>query len=329
MKENKYIVSRKGGRNENQDFFGSAKTQLGDLIIVCDGMGGHKGGRHAAELAVQIIIDEVSKSNSDNPVITLQNAIEKANAIIWEEGNSNSQFKGMGTTVVALLITNEEAICCHVGDSRVYQLRDRKILHRTFDHSHVFELVKHGILTEEQARLSEKSNIITRALGIEAEVKIETTDNLEYKKGDRFLLCTDGIWGQIPENELVEMISRKTDLETVLNQLVEKIDSIGFANGGKHDNLTAALIEIESDSGLKKTESKPGKEKIVVQNKKCLIFLLWIIIAVLLAFIIFKFNEEEVKITPLNRTEIDSIVPMDTAIKKTLIPDSITINENN
>ena len=139
MNKNVLIQSRIGGRSENQDFFGSSKTPLGDLIIVCDGMGGHNGGRHAAELAVKTIIEKFENSTSDRPAYSLQTAIEKANALIWEESNSNPQLKGMGTTVVALLITDERAICCHVGDSRLYQIRNEKIIHRTFDHSHVFE----------------------------------------------------------------------------------------------------------------------------------------------------------------------------------------------
>ena len=154
----------------------------------------------------------------------------------------------MGSTVVALLITLERAICCHVGDSRVYQLRKGKILHRTSDHSHVFDLVRQGKMTEEQARLSDKSNIITRSLGIKLALNVEMIDNLSYKTSDRFFLCTDGIWSMVPENQLIEMISEKGNVESVVAYLVEKINTIGIANGGNHDNLTAALIEMETIS---------------------------------------------------------------------------------
>ena len=245
-----HIQSRTGGRFDNQDFYGFAKTKWGELVVVCDGMGGHKGGRHAAEKAVNTIIKEVTKCIDENPVNSLKTAVEKANTTIWEEGKSNHMFLGMGTTVSALLITPPTAICCHVGDSRIYQLRDGKILHRTYDHSHVFELVYAGRITEEQARVSIHSNIITRALGLKSTVEIDITYNLSYQKGDRFLLCTDGIWSVVPENILVEMASQNSDVETVVNLMVEKIDSIGFKNGGYHDNLTAAMIEMESDSAL-------------------------------------------------------------------------------
>jgi serine/threonine protein phosphatase PrpC len=243
-----YIQSNIGGRAENQDFYGSAQTKFGELIIVCDGMGGHNGGRYAAEKAVQIIIDEVIKSNDTNPAIALQKAILTANEAIWQESSTNASLEGMGSTVVALLVTPERAICCHVGDSRIYQLRKGKILHRTSDHSHVFDLVRQGKMTEEQARLSDKSNVITRSLGTKLALNVEVTDNLSYKTGDRFFLCTDGIWSMIPENQLIELISKEGDAESVVSNLIKTINAIGIALGGNQDNLTAALLEVEMNS---------------------------------------------------------------------------------
>jgi len=304
------IHSKTGGRSENQDFYGSSQTRYGELIIVCDGMGGHNGGRHAAETAVQKIIEEVLKSKADNPVNVISDAIVKANTAIWEESHADKSLKGLGTTVVALLISPGKAVSFHVGDSRIYQLREGKILFRTFDHSHVFEMVKAGLITEEQARLSEKSNIITRGLGIQSAVDVSITDNLPYKNGDRFLVCTDGIWGAIPENELVDMASQNENIEKVLLQLVEKIDAIGFENGGKHDNLTAALLEIESDSTLTKAEEtdvtknpKSAKSRI-----KLLIYLLLIALSGSLAMNLYLLSTKKGEIkkveTKINRKQI-------------------------
>ncbi|HEY5509259.1 MAG TPA: protein phosphatase 2C domain-containing protein, partial [Paludibacter sp.] len=188
------------------------------------------------------------KGNDTYPAQALQKAILKANEAIWQESNTNANLKGMGSTVVALLVTPERAICCHVGDSRIYQLRKGKIIHRTSDHSHVFDLVRQAKMTEEQARLSDKSNIITRSLGTKLALNVEMTDNLSYKTGDRFFLCTDGIWSMIPENQLIELISEEGDVESVVANLIEKINTIGIANGGNHDNLTAALLEMEMNS---------------------------------------------------------------------------------
>ncbi len=243
-----YIQSNIGGRIESQDFYGSTQTKFGELLVICDGMGGHNGGKYAAEKAVEIIIEEVAKSNETNPEKALQVSILKANSAIWQESNINASLKGMGTTVVALLITPEKAICCHVGDSRMYQLRNSKIIHRTSDHSQVFDLVRLGRITEEQARLLEKSNVITRSLGTKLTLNVEITNNLNHKTGDRFLLCTDGVWGMIPENQLIEMIFEEGDIASVVANLIKKINTIGITNGGNHDNLTVALVEMETNS---------------------------------------------------------------------------------
>jgi serine/threonine protein phosphatase PrpC len=274
------IQSRIGGRQENQDFYGTAKTTFGELIVVCDGMGGHNGGRYAAELAVNTILKYIETTLETEPQNALQNAINEANTTIWNEAHANPEFKKMGTTVVALLLTPEKAISCHLGDSRIYQVCNGKILFRTYDHSHVFEMVKAGLITEEQARLSEKSNIITRALGIKSTVEIDITDNLSYQKGDRFMLCTDGICGMIPESELLGMIFEKQNVETVVSNLVEKIDAIGKAHGGKHDNLTAALIEIETNSTLQNTEVQQSgsTNKKRTSRSKQLVYLLLILL---------------------------------------------------
>lgn len=310
-----YIQSKTGGRTENQDFYGTAKTLYGELIIVCDGMGGHNGGRHAAEVAVQVIMDEVAKCDDANPANALHAAISKANAAIWDESHSNSQLKGMGTTVVALLLTPDKAICAHVGDSRIYQLRQGKILHRTYDHSHVFELVKAGLITEEQARLSEKSNIITRGLGIRETVDIDIADNLSYQKGDRFLLCTDGIWGAVPENELVEMVSQKLDIETVVSQLVYKIDAIGFESGGRHDNLTAALVEIENNSTIQQQTS------IFVNKKGSMFILIFLVALVVLSTTLFFLTKSKQSQQPIPKTEIIKAQPK----KSVKQPDTIKV----
>jgi serine/threonine protein phosphatase PrpC len=301
-----HIQSLKGGRAENQDFYGTAQTQYGELIVVCDGMGGHNGGRHAAEVAVETIIEIVSKNNDKNPITVLQTAIEQASQAIWNESQVNRNLKGMGTTIVALLITPEKVISCHVGDSRIYQVRNGKILFRTYDHSHVFEMVKAGLINEEQARLSEKSNIITRALGIRPTVEIEITDNLSYQKGDRFLLCTDGICGMIPESELVKMINEKGNVETVVSNLVEKIDAIGKAHGGKHDNLTAALIEIETNSTLQNTEvqqSGSSKKRPTIRGKR-LIYLLLILLLGSLALNVYFVMQKKMEEKTIENIEI-------------------------
>jgi len=239
-------VTRIGGRSENQDFYRIEETQFGLLAIVCDGMGGANGGRIAAEMAADTIWEEIKRTRNGDAISEIVSAISQANAAIFRESNNNNKLRGMGTTVAVLLINEDHAICFHVGDSRIYQFRSGNIKYRTFDHSVVFEAVKLGIMTEEEARVSPKSNIITRAVGIMDKVGISVSEALPYKEGDRFLLCTDGIWGAVPEAQLTKMVSPAQPIETVINKLADDIDAIGTEKGRRHDNLTAIIIEMQA-----------------------------------------------------------------------------------
>lgn len=254
--------SRIGGRKENQDSFGYLETKHGLLVVVCDGMGGAKGGKTASQLAVDTIINKVESSNPGNNEELLVKAIEKANETVYNTSRKNPELTGMGTTVVALLVDKDKATAAHVGDSRIYQIREGRKVFRTFDHSMVFELVKRGTISEEQARLSAESNVILRALGTKPEISIEINGELPYLKGDRFLLCSDGICGAVPENELIKLVSNKRDVQETTQLLAQTIDQTGINNGGKHDNLTVALLQLNANSKLKVKMDK--KSKIVI-----------------------------------------------------------------
>jgi len=254
--------TRIGGRKENQDSYGYSETKHGLLIVVCDGMGGAKGGKTASLLAVDIIMNEVENSELVDKAEILSKAIEKANEVVNNTSRARQDLAGMGTTVVALLIDDEKATVAHVGDSRIYQIRGRRKVFRTFDHSMVFELVKRGTISEEQARLSAESNVILRAVGIKPTIEVETNSNLPYLKGDRFLLCSDGICGAVAENELIKLISASKNIKDTTETLVKTIDQTGINSGGKHDNLTAALIQMNINSILKPKMDK--KSKIVI-----------------------------------------------------------------
>ena len=162
-----YWDTRKGGRAENQDSCGFIDTPLGFVAIVCDGMGGGPSGQLASSTAVQKMVEyivNVPAGQSRSEV--MKQAIEYAHQTILEMGKANPSLRGMGTTVAAVLINDYSAIIAHVGDSRVYQFRWKQKIFRTADHSMVGELVRNGTLTEEQARLSSQSNIITKALNL-------------------------------------------------------------------------------------------------------------------------------------------------------------------
>ena len=177
----------------------------------------------------------------------------------------------MGSTATVLLLTERSAFVAHVGDSRVYQLRGGRKVFRTFDHSMVFDLVRQGVITEEQARLSAQSNIITRALGIQPDVQVDVAE-LPYEKGDRFVLCSDGIHGIMPEKELIHRLSnRKSVLGAVVDDIATYVDNLGHMSGGGHDNLTLAVVETKNNSKLKPKMSKQVRITLMCLAAVCII----------------------------------------------------------
>lgn len=247
-----FAESRIGGRPENQDSYGWSDTRHGYLVTVCDGMGGGPGGKTASTIAVKEIITTVAESDTDEePANILIKAVRRANLTIIETASHNSALKGMGSTATVLLINEHAAYVAHVGDSRIYQIRKGQKVFRTFDHSLVFEMVAQGVITEEQARLSAQSNVITRALGIKQNVDVEVHE-LPYRKGDRFMLCSDGIHGIMPEKELLKMLAgRHQQPAATVDNIATFVDNTGFSEGGRHDNLTLAIVETTINSQLK------------------------------------------------------------------------------
>lgn len=260
-----FAESRIGGRRENQDSFGWNDTRLGYLVTVCDGMGGGPGGKTASTIAVKEIVDSITDaSEKDDPKTVVADAVRRANDAIIEAGKQTPQFKGMGSTATVLLIGKQSAIVAHVGDSRIYQLRRGRKVFRTFDHSMVFEMVKQKVITEEQARLSAQSNIITRALGAAETVDVEIAE-VAYEKGDRFMLCSDGIHGTMPEKELLKLVSKRSvSLATVTDDIATHVDNLGHNAGGGHDNLTLALVETRKYSKLTPKMTKAARIIIAV-----------------------------------------------------------------
>ncbi|MBR2428624.1 MAG: serine/threonine-protein phosphatase [Alistipes sp.] len=247
-----YAESRIGGRVENQDSYGTADTPLGFLAVVCDGMGGGPAGKLASTIAVNAIIEYVNEADQEKSTKdVLVEAIWKANDDIMAQGVENPALAGMGSTCVTLLINEHSATIAYVGDSRVYQFRGSNKIYRSFDHSMVFDLVKQKIITEEQARLSVQSNVITKCLGARPELEPDVVE-VSYRSGDRFLLCTDGIHGSLPESELIAMVTNKdASLGQVVDEVATHVDGHGRSTGGGHDNLTLLMTEMKSNSLLK------------------------------------------------------------------------------
>lgn len=266
-----FAESRTGGRDENQDSYGYAQTAWGFLVTVCDGMGGGPGGKTASTIAVNEIVAGVEGASKDEEISNiLIKAIRRANMAIIEAGNENPSLKGMGSTATVLLLSERAAQIAFVGDSRIYQLRGKRKVFRTFDHSMVFDLVKQNVITEEQARLSAQSNIITRALGIKPDVEVEFHE-LPYEKGDRFVLCSDGIHGTMPEKQLLKMFAQKKPLGIVTDNVATYVDNLGRLSGQGYDNLTLAMVETKTNSILKPVMSKQTKIILVALAALCFI----------------------------------------------------------
>lgn len=252
-----FAESRIGGRAENQDSYGYKETPLGFLLTVCDGMGGGPGGKTASSIAVEEIITGIDEANDDEEISNIIiKAIRRANMAVIEAANENPSLAGMGSTATVLLLSEQSAFIAHVGDSRIYQIRGGRKIFRTYDHSMVFELVKQKVITEEQARLSAQSNIITRALGMKPDLEVDIVER-PYVKGDRFVLCSDGIHGSMPEKELLKMLgNRKISLGALVDDISTCVDNLGRTNGGHHDNMTLAIVETKNNSKLKEKMSK-------------------------------------------------------------------------
>ena len=246
-----FAITCQGGRPENQDDVGFYETPLGLLFIVCDGMGGGPGGKTASYMAKNEISQTLINCEPQmSPVKAVKAAIGIAQEAIAAKSEEVSSVSGMGTTTVVLLINKHSAIIAHAGDSRCYQLRGKRMVFRTQDHSLVEDLVQRKVFTEEEARTSPQSNVIKRGLGCLSNNVPEIVE-VPYNKGDRFVLCTDGVWGIMPHQELIKRFTSKDEIKTVLSNLAIEIDEIGMRSGGHHDNHTAAIIEMESDSLLK------------------------------------------------------------------------------
>ena len=234
-------------RKINEDSF-FADEGMG-LFMVLDGIGGHLAGEVASKLGLNIIKENVMRSLNDKRLAKNENlshevkiineSLALANKVIYETANSQPEYFGMGTTVASLLLGSENIAIAHVGDSRIYLIRENSIERLTEDHSLVVEQLKRGIISAEEAENSDMKNIITRALGAE-ELLIPTIDELIPCNNDLFLICSDGLTDVVTDKELLEIILKNRKfLDQAIQDLIDKANE----KGGK-DNITAILINI-------------------------------------------------------------------------------------
>ncbi len=235
-------------RSENQDTLGmtpEATTTLEDsrgvLFVVADGMGGHRAGRHASELAVSTIISTFSGAESDALPGLLSSAMNEANSSVYQKGSSSPAFSGMGTTCTVLVLQGSSAWVAHVGDSKAFLVTESHIRQITTDHTRVWDLYSRGVITRDQARIHPERNLLTRALGLHPHVDMELVGPLELMRGIRFVLCTDGLTNHVEEGEIHEVVVRTPPDEGVL-----ELVSLANARGGS-DNISVQIVELSAE----------------------------------------------------------------------------------
>ena len=238
-------------REKNEDSF-LLDEPIG-LYIVADGMGGHVGGKMASSLAVKSIQaslkSESASWQSEDPNTNIEDsavpealgaAVRAACATIFDRGVENESLSGMGTTVTAVILRGPSAFIGHVGDSRCYIQRGPRVVQITDDHSLVNEQVKAGLITEEQGASSGMRNIITRSVGFERDVAVDTYA-ATVEAGDRVLICSDGLSNLVDDMEIGEEMAKSPPEETVRN-LIE----LARVRGGD-DNITVLCIALSAE----------------------------------------------------------------------------------
>lgn len=225
-------------REINQDSYAVNEGQ--GLFIVADGMGGHAAGEKASQTAVQIITERLDGamggSTNGQLLDALQTAIQDANREIINASMEDSSMRGMGTTATVLVTKGNQLYVGHVGDSRAYLIRNRRIDQITEDHSIVAQLVRARAITPQEAARHPYRNVITRCLGMQVEVEADTQQR-ELKPGDRLLICSDGLSGLVSDDEMLQMVLSSDDPQKTCQDLV----NLALERGGS-DNITVVLI---------------------------------------------------------------------------------------
>lgn len=225
-------------RSTNQDYFGEFMRPNGDrLLVVADGMGGHRGGATASRLATETIGDVFANSTANSPD-TLYDAVAAANARVHQTSLEDPELRGMGTTVVTVLFDAEGLVwVAHVGDSRAYRLHDDVMEQITQDHSVVGEMVRRGLITAEEAEAHPRRNEILRSVGVESAVEIDVAQVLSAP-GDFYVLCSDGLSGQVSDAEIADVVQSMAP-QPAAKRLVEMAN-----DRGAPDNVTVQIAQL-------------------------------------------------------------------------------------
>jgi protein phosphatase len=233
--------------NEDATSYWEPKTddefqQKGRLAVVADGMGGYEGGQEASRLAVETIEDIYGKEAANGPRNALLKGFQVAHERIREYADAHPEFQGMGTTCTALALNDLSLYFAHVGDSRLYLVRDENILRLTRDHSYVGRLVESGVLRSDEAEHHPQRHILTAALGAGSDVAADSPTNpLALENGDILILCTDGLWSLVQEAEMLSIVISR-DATSACAELVK----LARQRSGP-DNITVQILRLSAN----------------------------------------------------------------------------------
>lgn len=225
-------------RNENQDSFGIADTALGSIFVVSDGFGHRTGGKFASQSTVDILINNFTEIAPDNIKEFFKSSFDEINKYIYYKKVSNYDNAMLGCTVVVLIVIDDIAHIAHLGDSRAYLYQGNRMQQLTKDHSYIQSLIDNGEISPEKAIFHTKRHILNRALGIRQKAQLDYI-SMAVNPDDKFILCSDGVWGFIAQSQLEEIIKNNSESQATLN-IIEAVKK----NSGT-DNITLQIISFE------------------------------------------------------------------------------------
>lgn len=239
-----FLTDRGQVRSHNEDSGGTYYNSSGNLLaVIADGMGGHRAGDIASQMAVSLIKERWNKAEEvnspDQAEQWLVESLEEVNIAIYEQALSDEKYDGMGTTIVVTISTEEFVTIAHIGDSRCYLYNESGFQQITEDHSLVNELVRSGQLAKEDADHHPRKNIVLKALGTEESVNCDV-QSLSWEHGNKLLLCSDGLTDKISNDELAEYVQTSTSLKETSQSLV----NLANERGGE-DNISLIMISHE------------------------------------------------------------------------------------
>ncbi len=269
MKFTIFQNSRQGPRQYNQDRLAYSYSKDALLLVLADGMGGHRNGEIAAQLAVKTLTDafqRLATPTLSSPAKFLTDNIQQVHDMIENVTQTEEFIESPRTTIVAAVIQRGYLYCAHVGDSRLYHFRNGHLLFRTEDHSIVQSLYKKGMITKEEMATHPYKNKIYNCVGGETPPQIDLADRHELHEGDTVLLCTDGVWGVLSDQQIKEILHQNNN---ITESTTELMDSAEFASDEHGDNMSAIGLQwgdrLTGQSGVS-TQLMPLGETTTIMN---------------------------------------------------------------